>query len=445
MPARNGKKLLKAIGLLGKKRGSRRTGSEQVGSLTLGGFFATMLALGVALAVLILRELVIPQWHLQHEFIQTECTIVDRRLDAIADTDPPRFHPSVRIRFLAGDKPQDVWTEVPRRDAALEEKAAHAALAPFAVGERHACWFDLTNPAQAVLARDISWFPWLMLLLPISFLSLGSGGLVYLWLGWGKSVERQAVLQERGASGDLFRSAPPRDGTPRREFPAVPDPANLSDSPGITLAFRLPVTTSPFWIMVAVISVCVAINLMGLWFLTVAWLQFRDVAFNPQLTAFSIAWLVAGGYALYRAVRRMAVVAGLGATIVEVCSHPLRAGETYRLFFQQHGNFTANMLQVLLVCEEIATYRQGTDTRTERRRVYEQELFLREGFHIRPNEPLEVRCPFSLPADVMHSFRGRCNEIEWSIVVEADVLRHGFIERNFPIVVYPRSQGRRVA
>jgi len=35
---------------------------------------------------------------------------------------------------------------------------------------------------------------------------------------------------------------------------------------------------------------------------------------------------------------------------------------------------------VTLVCEESATYRQGTDTRSETQAVYHNEIFRRDGF-----------------------------------------------------------------
>ena len=80
-------------------------------------------------------------------------------------------------------------------------------------------------------------------------------------------------------------------------------------------------------------------------------------------------WLapfVAAGIALLvYALRQMWFTTEAGATRVEISAHPLHPGETYELFFSQTGLAKMAWLEMALVCEEVATFRQGTNTRPE--------------------------------------------------------------------------------
>lgn len=135
--------------------------------------------------------------------------------------------------------------------------------------------------------------------------------------------------------------------------------------------------------------------------------------------------------------RQLLITTGVGQTFVEISDHPLFPGQCYDLLVSQAGRLQMNSLVVFLVCEESATYRQGTDTRTETRRVYEKELFRREKFEIRHGLPLEERFQMDIPVGVMHSFKSEHNEVAWKVVVKGDVARWSNCERCFQIVVYP--------
>ena len=96
-----------------------------------------------------------------------------------------------------------------------------------------------------------------------------------------------------------------------------------------------------------------------------------------------------------------------------------------------------NRFEVLLVCEEIATYRQGTNSRTESRRVLQVELIHAEQFQIEQASPFEAGAPLEIPAGAMHSFRAGYNEIAWRLIVKGNVAGWPDFERRFPIVVQP--------
>ena len=101
-----------------------------------------------------------------------------------------------------------------------------------------------------------------------------------------------------------------------------------------------------------------------------------------------------------------------------------------------------NLLEIDLVCEEQATYRQGTDTRTEQRRVYAARVFERRKFDIPPGMPFEQQCRIEIPLGAMHSFQADHNAVQWRFVVRGEVTGWPKYERVFPIIVFPKPPGR---
>jgi len=160
------------------------------------------------------------------------------------------------------------------------------------------------------------------------------------------------------------------------------------------------------------------------------------------LTIFVIPFVLIGIWLSVFFVRQLLFATGIGPTIVEVSEHPLYPGERYRLFVQQAGRLRMKSLKVLLVCEEEATYRHGTDARTECRQVYEQPLFERADFEVQHGVPFEVQCDLELPPLAMHSFKSDHNEVNWKILVKGDVSGWPGFQRSFPVVVYPARNGK---
>jgi hypothetical protein len=139
----------------------------------------------------------------------------------------------------------------------------------------------------------------------------------------------------------------------------------------------------------------------------------------------------------------MLITTGVGPTLVEISAHPLEPGGEYELFLSQAGRLTLKAFRVLLVCEEQATYQQGTNSRTETCPVFQEEVFAREDFEIEHGTPLEVRVWLRVPPGAMHSFKSTHNEVRWKLIVKADVRGWPNYQREFPLLVYPYGEGRR--
>jgi hypothetical protein len=146
---------------------------------------------------------------------------------------------------------------------------------------------------------------------------------------------------------------------------------------------------------------------------------------------------VAGIGLLAYFIRRILLATGIGPTLVEISQHPLFPGARCKLLLSQAGRLKVNWIELLLVSDEQSTYRQGTDTRTETRRVFQRQVFRREDIQINPGMPFEVQCDLEIPDRVMHSFRSNHNEISWKLVARGEAAGWPPYERAFPVIVYP--------
>jgi hypothetical protein len=419
-----------------KKRGDRRTGSKQFASLGEALFFGVFLLAGAAFFSVMFANMVIPEWRANRQFAETPC-IVDRvDIDESAAAGGSTvYRPDVYIHYEANGNRYDTVTYNIQRDTFSSREAAASRADAFRVGRQYPCWYDPMHPATAVLVRGYSGLVYVVLLVPVSFIAIGGGGLIYTFSHWGNSAERRAMLAQRAARRDVFQPDQPR----HEEYPAVPCDANLRNSPGTTLAYRLPPAVAPGWTLFLAVAACVCWNAIVAMFVVMVIQGHRQNEPDWGLTLFVAPFALIGVGLLIYLVRQLVVITGIGATRVEISHHPLRPGERYELLIAQAGRLSINSLEVLLACDEWATYRQGTDTRTERRRVCERPVFHRESFAIHPGMPFESRCSLEIPARAMHSFKTDHNEIHWKLIVRGNVVGWPNFEREFPVFVYPEA------
>jgi hypothetical protein len=138
-------------------------------------------------------------------------------------------------------------------------------------------------------------------------------------------------------------------------------------------------------------------------------------------------------------VRQMLRTAGLGPTLLEISGHPLVPGARYRVFVSQSGRAKIGALDLLLVCEEEAAYRQGTNTRIETRQVYRQQLARREASGGQEPAPREAEWLLDVPTAAMHSVKAEHNAVNWKLIVEVDGPGQRRFSRSFAVVVHPRQ------
>jgi hypothetical protein len=480
----------------GKKRGNRRTGSRAWASAGEAAFFAALLALGMVGLLLGFLRVVVPEWRLNRRYVEHRCRVIDSRIAVLRDDgaevvvdspggpdaaetpgDGTLYRPEFLIEYQVGGETYRAWTydlatarhalrEIEARGAGAwsydltaatdldgswtaDREEAAAIQSQFLAGAEPGgdvpCWYDPRDPRVAVLVRGYSWWIWLVLAVPLSFALIGGGGLIYALLHWGRSAERRALLAQRARSGELFGGNGSaldrgRDDAPP-SFPHVPDGADIVNSPGTRLRYRLPIAGSTAWRVIVLAVACVSWNATVWGFAAVAVAGFLEGKPDWLLAAFVVPFLAVGIGLIVLLVRGLLVAAGVGPTRVEISDHPLRPGGRYRLFVSQAGRLTLKRLEVALVCEEEATYRQGTDTRTESCETLRESVLRQERFEMRRGQPFEAECEFSVPADAMHSFQADHNKVQWKVVVVGDAEGWPEYRRGFPVVVRPAPGG----
>jgi len=418
-----------------KKRGDHRTGSGTLARLGETLFFGLFFLGGCAGLVAILTTLIIPQWRANNEFVETTCVVRAKELAKKQGEDGCVYRPEITIDYLVDGKPRPATTYDICGAYSSDRDAQQAAIDQFDVGGRYRCWYDPLDTQRVALVRGYSWWTWLLLIIPISFILIGGGGFLYRAWHWGKSAERRAA---DGAVPTKIRNVL-ANGNGAGVFPTIPPPGDINNSPGTTLRFRLPICRSATAGLIVLLVACILWNLVAA-FLVVDVIS-RLAGGKPDwIETIVVAPLALAGLLLiYAFFRQLLVTTGIGPTLVEISDHPLRPRGSYEVFLSQAGRLRFRKLELSLVATEEARYRQGTDTRTETRCVHRLPLFRREDFEIRGGEPLAVRCPLEVPAGAMHSFKSDNNALHWSLVVEGEVARWPDYRRSLPVVIYPES------
>jgi hypothetical protein len=415
-----------------KKRGARRTGSAVAGNAGMTLFFAALFFAGWCFSAVVFTVLALPEWRVNREFVETTCQVIRTRVVEKQTQDATTYRPEAFIEYKVGTETKEAWAYDVNDVYLPDENQARDILADFVPGETYTCWYDPKDPANVVLKRGFTPYVWLMLLLPLAFIFAGGAGLIWTYLNWGTSAEHRAALAKTAA-----RLAPADRQVTVGDHPYVPHDLAISDSPGTVLAFRLPtagrrglaITSLVFGMLLFMAMVCVFVTLA-------IHSVYRGEPQYSLIAAAAVFALVAWRLlsACLRALRRFVAV---GQSICEISDHPLFPGEQYTLYFSQSGRARWDHLRLYLACDEKALFQQGTNSRLETRRVFEDLLLDELDLTTTLDVPYENELHVIVPAGVMHSFRAAHNEVVWQLVLEGSSAGIEPLQRRFPVIVYP--------
>jgi hypothetical protein len=396
-------------------------------------FFSVFLLAGAGFFAGALVGMVLPAWRASTQYAQTDCVVLEKKLESSESDGSTTYRPAFRIKYQVSGRDYDAWTYDAARIYSSGRQAKEAVLAQYETGKTYPCWYDPSDPRKSVLVRD---FNPVTLLFPL-------GGLIFLGVGAiGIYFVLRSRSRSRGAAVDTFTGATAQYVAGQDDlvgdFPTLP--ALKPTTPGDQLAHRISLETSDKLKLIGLIVFTLFWN--GITWLFVIFFLHDALAGHklPRMIGlFLVPFVLIGIGALVLTIRQALVAFGIGPTTVEVSSAAVEPGTRCDAFLSQAGRMSVNALRVLLVCEESATYRQGTNTRTETRRVHEQELYRAEGFDIQDGAPHEARFSLQVPDDAMHSFASSHNKITWKLFVHGDIASWPDFERSFPIVVRPAS------
>jgi hypothetical protein len=284
---------------------------------------------------------------------------------------------------------------------------------------------------------------------------IGIGTFCIARLLWhvGISAERRGAIATRANEHELLNEIRRR----REDLPTVPRD-QLIPRPGIAQTFRLTPFPRNIWglvtatifsvILITITTVLIIIVATSFGYGTTEWsIQLEEKLARNQLDTFSsrpwlaVAWLIpiafAAGWAIYQFFRQLLKLTGIGPTSLEVSKYPLAPGASCRISLSQAGRVRLKLLDVTLVCQEEATFNEGTDIRTESSIVLSHTLFRQRGVSLRSGKPFEAEFDLRIPAGAMHSFKSTNNRVQWKIVVTGQAKSWPKLKRNFSLSVHP--------
>lgn len=274
--------------------------------------------------------------------------------------------------------------------------------------------------------------------LAVILLMMGISGFQMMNTIWALIVspERQSAISISASKLDITQPGKKKS----EPFPSVPNHENISNSPGVRLKHRLPVTNESLWLFLSIaFLVLVLLGIAS---------SLAVLVINGLLTHGKLNWVASAMlpifffgaiWGIFRFFGQLLEIAAVGPSNVEISEHPLLPGSTYQVFIFQSGLLRFRRIDLVLACFEHVTYQQGTDVRSETRRISQKRILRIRNLKLDPSQPFEHRSEITIPAEAMHSFQSPCNMVSWVLVLTAVSNRWPRFTRRFPVIVHPLS------
>ncbi|TWT90006.1 hypothetical protein Mal64_03880 [Pseudobythopirellula maris] len=425
--------------LLIKKRGKRSTVSRLGARLGEVFYNLVIIAAGAVGGWWVVTDALLPDLRLYRDvgrFVETTGRVIDARVITRPGLAEQEYSPELLVVFHtpAGER-HTTWTRHGVGRDAPSELDAQRALKAFPIGTELPCWHDPADHDRVLLSPSRPWQPWLQLLIPLSLILVGVVGVVRALLKTRVSPEMRSAMRRRGVDVELLETGSPRPTLAA----ALPPVATASDSPGVRLAHRLPIDGERGWRLVGMAIICLLWNGLALLFIFQLAADFFSGE-RPVMVSLIVAPLaITGGWLAYSLLCDAWSPGAGGLTQIEVSRWPLRSGETCEALLIQKGQTRVRELTVALVCEEVATYHQGTDSRTATEEVYRKKLVAEGRFDVENEAGYERPFSFTPPADGPASFVSPHNEVRWLLEARVASRRWPEFKRRFELCVYPAS------
>ncbi len=299
-------------------------------------------------------------------------------------------------------------------------------------GSTKTCYVDPSEPLYAVLNRDFGY--WVLLgLIPIILVLIGLLGLIAL-LRSGKGNRKH----NRGVKWSSGSAPSDHDHTTGSQFrPQMPGFSSSSRDPSHPKEFRpggkrlggffVILAVAAFWN--GIVSVFLFQVIEGFQKGKPSW--FETIFLTPFLLigVVLIGALIYTFLAIFNPKPKLRLRPG-----------HLRLGAEAELEWRiSAGAARITELEILIEGSESATYRRGTNTRTETKVFYRRIV----GRGSRLDELYSGRASFSLPSDLPVSIDTGNNKIEWTLKVEGAIRFWPDVNDRYPIDVRPFGEAQR--
>jgi len=392
---------------------SSRTKSTKAGHLTMAAFFGVFLLVGCGVTYPVfvrpvLKILAARSW------TEVPCEIVSSRVKTNSDSDGNTYRVDVVYRYTYQSRTytSNRYHFMTGSSSGYEGKAA--AVRKFPAGSQATCYVDPAAPAEAVLDRNAAGDLWIGLI-PLVFVAVGAGGLIFVFRqqsaasssAFSPATGLRASLG--GVSGPVTGGA---DNGPRTLKPASSPRGKLF---GVIAA-------ALFWN--GIVSVFL-VNLITTWRHGGGFSWFLGLFLTP---------FVAVGLGLIGGVLYQFMALFNPRPRLSVSRGALLPGDCVTITWEVEGRAAVlQRLQISLEGREEATYRRGTDTRTDKGVFATIQIAdTTDGIAMRSGS-----AKLHVPPGAMHSFKSANNKIVWVLKVHGDIPRWPDVKDEYPVEVIP--------
>lgn len=390
-----GRKKVKAISSRGQRPGGK------IVMVLFGGVFMAA-GIGIMVGLLVLPVL---WWQVGQAWIETPCRITHSAVETHQSSDGSTYSVDIHYTYAWEGRQYASQRYGFMSVSSSGYSGKNAVVNRYPVGAAAVCFVNPQDPGEAVLTRDFK----------LTYL-IGLFGLPFFLVGFGVLV---AGLRKKSTSDPSARL---------QRSPAV-------SGAGIGAEQVLKPRQGPVTKLVVIVVFAL------IWNSIVAFLVVH--AFTGE----------GGGivslFALIFGAVGLALIAGIVYSVLalfnpriqlKITPGAMPLGSTVDLEWTILGSTNRiNRFGLWLEGREAATYRQGTDTRTDHN-TFERIPIIEA---TNPNDMRTGRVQFAVPEFTMHSFEAPNNKIEWMLKVHGDIPRWPDMQEEYAVTVLPLAPSGR--
>ena len=353
-------------------------------------------------------------WLAARSWEETPCRIVSSQVATSSDSDGGTTY-KVDITYTyvveGGEFRGSRYDFMTVTSSGYDGKAAVVARYP--AGTKAICWVNPANRTESVLSRDFS-LTYLIGLFPLIFVAAGAGGMVWAFQTARKNRRAQPVSGVTGPRPSPFGvDLPPDAWQPRVLKPQFSPLGKL-----VGLIF-----VALFWNGIVSVFVGVVVN------------DWRSGQGKGCLTAFLVPFVLIGLGLIFAVFRQFLVLFNPRLELI-LSRGALAPGEPASLQWRIEGKAErVQRLKIVLEGREEATYRRGTDTKTDR------EVFATIPI-VDTDQSMQIAqgsARVEVPDDTVPSFSADRNKIVWTLKATCDIPGWPDSDDEYEIVVAPAA------
>ncbi len=338
---------------------------------------------------------------------QVECVITESFIERNIDSDGDTYRPVIRFQYTfdgrnyTGDDYQHMTS------SSSSKKEEQKVVNNYPVGNETTCWVNPEDPKQAVIDNGIPSIVYFV----IPFMSI--------FIIIGATVAFFSIRKKNPNGSQLSNRRQSKNSAPKHAIGETEIKPTTGRIAKVVVIFIFAL----FWNTIIGFALWDTTNGFKAPF------SFSSIGF------FLIPFILIGILLIVALVYQILALRNPKFEVILSEGNP-ELGEVIRVHWRGIGSLRRlDDLRITLQGQERATYRRGTDTRTDSCVFHKEVLFETK----EPTAHSSHFLDFSIPTTSMHSFKANNNEILWQIIIEADIHRWPDINEDYKFNVRPIS------